>query len=36
MSKHKSKCETCIFEKLCKEADTEVFECDFYKKSGGK
>jgi len=27
----KSLCETCIFKKLCKESDTEVFECDYYK-----
>lgn len=27
----KNLCDTCIFKKLCKESDTEVFECDYYK-----
>ena len=29
----KSLCETCILKRVCKEADTEVFECDDYKEA---
>jgi hypothetical protein len=28
-----SLCEACILKKLCKEVDTEVFECDYYEES---
>jgi peroxiredoxin family protein len=34
MNKIKEKdnqCDTCILKKLCKEVDTKVYECDYYK-----